>query len=107
MEFSDFLIQIKILNSIQGAEISNTAPTFENIASNNYSVSRALYIYVKHQHIGVIPGLKKFLENWKLNWSEDGILSDAGMIPMSETEREKYAKAIEELPVLTADILKK
>ena len=48
-----------------------------------------------------------FLENWKLNWSEDGILSDAGMIPMSETEREKYTKAIEELPVLTADILKK
>ena len=94
-------------DTLQGAEISKTAPTFENIASNNYSVSRALYIYVKHQHIGVIPGLKKFLENWKLNWSEDGILSDAGMIPMSETEREKYAKAIEELPVLTADILKK
>ena len=29
-------------DTLQGAEISNTAPTFENIASNNYSVSRAL-----------------------------------------------------------------
>ena len=39
---------------------------------------------LKHQHIGVIPGCKKVFRNWKLNWSEDGVLSDAGMIPMSE-----------------------
>ena len=94
-------------DTLQGAEISNTAPTFENIASNNYSVSRALYFYVKHQHIGVIPGVKKYLETWKQSWSEDGVLSDAGMIPMPKEEREKYSKAMDNLPVLTADILKK
>ena len=94
-------------DTLQGAEISKTAPTFENIASNNYSVSRALYFYVKHQHIGVIPGVKKYLETWKQSWSEDGVLSDAGMIPMPKEEREKYSKAMDNLPVLTADILKK
>ena len=94
-------------DTLQGAEISKTAPTFENIASNNYSVSRALYFYVKHQHIGVIPGVKKYLETWKQSWSEDGVLSDAGMIPMPKEEREKYSKAMDDLPVLTADILKK
>ena len=46
-------------DTLQGAVISKTAPTFENIASNNYSVSRALYYYVKHQHIGVVPGIKE------------------------------------------------
>ena len=94
-------------DTLQGREISKTAPTFENIASNNYSVSRALYFYVKHQHIGVIPGVKKYLETWKQSWSEDGVLSDAGMIPMLKEEREKYSKAMDDLPVLTADILKK
>ena len=86
-------------DTLQGAEISKTAPTFENIASNNYSVSRALYFYVKHQHIGVIPGVKKYLETWKQSWSEDGVLSDAGMIPMPKEEREKYSKAMDDLPV--------
>ena len=94
-------------DTLQGAEISKPAPTFENIASNNYSDSRALYFYVKHQHIGVIPGVKKYLETWKQSWSEDGVLSDAGMIPMPKEEREKYSKAMDDLPVLTADILKK
>ena len=35
-------------DSLQGAVISGTAPTFDLIADGEYSVSRALYIYVKH-----------------------------------------------------------
>jgi hypothetical protein len=40
------------------------------------------------------------------NWSDDGILTDAGMVPMPEAERASYEKAMSELPVLTADMLK-
>ena len=94
-------------DTLQGAIISKTAPTFENIAGNNYSVSRALYFYVKHQHIGVIKGIDKYMDKWVANWGDDGILADAGMIPMPAAERAKYAKAMKELPVLTADMLKK
>ena len=35
------------------------------------------------------------------------LLADNGMVPMPEAEREAYAKAMVELPKLTADILKK
>jgi phosphate transport system substrate-binding protein len=94
-------------DTLQGAIISKTAPTFENIAGNNYSVSRALYFYVKHQHIGVIKGIDKYMDKWVANWGNDGMLADAGMIPMPAAERAKYAKAMKELPVLTADMLKK
>ena len=94
-------------DTLQGAVISKTAPTFENIAGNNYSVSRALYFYVKHAHIGVVPNIDKFMEKWVQNWDGDGILADAGMIPMPKAERAKYAKAMKDLPVLTADMLKK
>ena len=93
-------------DTLQGAVISKTAPTFENIASNNYSVSRALYYYVKHQHIGVVPGIKEYMAEWTKHWGDEGALSDAGMIPMPKSERDKYKSAMTNLPVLTAADLK-
>ena len=94
-------------DTLQGAVISKTAPTFENIAGNNYSVSRALYYYVKHQHIGVVPGMKEYMAEWTKHWGDEGALSDAGMIPMPKAERAKYKDAMTNLPVLTAADLKK
>jgi len=94
-------------DTLQGAVISNTAPTFENIAGNNYSVSRALYYYVKHQHINVVPGIKEYMAEWTKHWGSEGVLSDAGMIPMPDAERAKYKDAMTSLPVLTAADLKK
>ena len=94
-------------DTLQGAVISKTAPTFENIAGNNYSVSRALYYYVKHQHIGVVPGMKEYMTEWTKHWGDDGVLSDAGMIPMPKSERAKYKSAMPSLPVLSAADLKK
>ena len=94
-------------DTLQGAVISETAPTFENIAGNNYSVSRALYYYVKHQHIEVVPGMKEYMIEWTKHWGDDGVLSDAGMIPMPKSERAKYKSAMTSLPVLTAADLKK
>ena len=93
-------------DTLQGAVISNTAPTFENIAGNNYSVSRALYYYVKHQHIDVVPGMKEYMAEWTKHWGNDGVLSDAGMIPMPKTERAKYKAAMSNLPLLTTADLK-
>jgi len=93
-------------DTLQGAVISGTAPTFENIASDNYSVSRALYFYVKHQHMGVVPGIEAYMAEWAKHWGDDGALAEAGMIPMPTAERASYAKAMKEMPVLTADMLK-
>ena len=93
-------------DTLQGAVISKTAPTFENIAGNNYSVSRALYYYVKHQHIGVVPGVKEYMAEWTKHWGNDGVLSDAGMIPMPKSERDKFKAAMTNLPVLTTADLK-
>ena len=91
-----------IRDSIDGGE-----PTFENIADGKYSVSRALYFYVKHSHLGVVNGIEEYMTEWTKHWNEDGLLADYGMIPMPKQERAKYAKAMKDLPVLTADMLKK
>ena len=92
---------------LNGAIIDGGEPTFENIADGKYSVSRALYFYVKHSHLGVVNGIEEYMTEWTKHWNEDGLLSDYGMIPMPKEERAKYAKAMKELPVLTADMLKK
>ena len=93
-------------DALQGAVISGTAPTFDNIATDNYSVSRALFMYVKHQHMGVIPGIAEYMNEWTKHWDEDGILAESGMIPMPDSERASNAAAMKNLPVLTADMLK-
>ena len=93
-------------DTLQGAVVDGTEPTFENIADGKYAVSRDLFFYVKHEHVGVIPGVQEFMKEWTKHWGEDGILSDAGMIPMPEEERMEMIRRIETLPALTEEDLK-
>lgn len=88
-------------DTIMGAPIDGVSPTFEAIADGSYPVSRALWFYVKHEHVNVVPGLDAYMAEWTKHWGEDGILTDAGMIPMSEAERAKYQDAMVNLPKLT------
>jgi len=89
-------------DTLQGAELSGVVPTFEAIADGKYKASRALFFYVKHQHIGVVPGIEAFMTEWTKHWGDDGILADAGMIPMPQAERDEMASRIKNIPVLVA-----
>jgi phosphate transport system substrate-binding protein len=89
-------------DTLQGAELSGVVPTFEAIADGKYKASRALFFYVKHQHIGVVPGIEAYMTEW----NEDGVLADAGMIPMPQAERDEMASRMKNLPVLVAADLK-
>jgi phosphate transport system substrate-binding protein len=92
-------------DTIQGAELSGVVPTFEAIAEGKYKAARALFFYVKHQHIGVIPGIEAYMAEWTKHWDDEGILADAGMIPMPRSERDEMATRIKNLPILnTADL---
>ena len=92
-------------DTIQGAELSGVVPTFEAIAEGKYKAARALFFYVKHQHIGVIPGIEAYMAEWTKHWDDEGILADAGMIPMPRSERDEMAARIKNLPILnTADL---
>jgi phosphate transport system substrate-binding protein len=94
-------------DTLQSAVVDGTPATFDLIASGDYAISRALYFYIKHAHVNVIFGVKEYVTEWTKHWNEDGLLTDAGMIPMPQEERDAYAKAIIELPKLTADMLSK
>lgn len=91
---------------LEGAIIDDSEPTFDAIADGSYSVSRSLFFYVKHQHLGVVPGIEAYMKEWTKHWGEDGMLADAGMIPLPADEMAEMAKRMKTLPVLTVDDLK-
>ena len=90
-------------DKVQGAKINGNEPTFENISSGDYPVSRSLYFYVKKAHVGVVPGIEEYLAEFTSEdaMGEDGYLSDKGLIPVSEEEMEAVLDAVENLTPLS------
>ena len=89
-------------DKIQGSNIDGNEPTFENIASKAYPVSRPLYFYIKTAHVDVIPGIREFVEAYTSDdaFGPDGYLSERGLIPMPDEEREFFRKSGEEMIIL-------
>lgn len=75
---------------IKGAKVEGVEPTFDAIADGEYGVSRSLFFYVKKAHIGVVPGMLEFVEEFVSDkaYGEEGYLTDKGLIPLTEEERE-------------------
>ena len=84
---------------VQGSFIDGVAPTFENIASSKYPVSRPLYFYVKVAHVGVIPGIQEYVNEFTSDraMGGEGYLSNKGLVPMPAAEIAKVRKAVAKL----------
>lgn len=91
-------------DKIQGSMINGIAPEFETISDGSYPVSRPLYFYVKKAHVGVIPGMQEYLNEFTSEkaWGDEGYLSDRGLIPMPAAERSKFAQNVSGLTALTS-----
>ncbi len=87
---------------VQGAEVEGAAPTFDAIARGDYPISRPLYFYVKKAHVDGIPGIREYLMEFTSPQAmgEDGYLSDKGLIPLPEPERQSIAGRAESLEPL-------
>lgn len=87
---------------IHGSIVEDEEPTFENIASGKYPVSRPLFFYVKKAHVDVIPGVKEYLGEFSSEkaWGPEGYLADKGMIPMPDAERAEYAGNVKALKTM-------
>lgn len=81
-------------DKIQGSMVEGKQPTFDNIASGDYPVSRPLFFYVKNAHAGKVPGIKEFVAEFASDkaWGTEGYLADKGLIPMPTKERAKFAQ---------------
>lgn len=86
-------------NMVQAHRIEGVAPNFDTIASGDYPVSRPLYVYIKKNHIGAIPGMKAFLDEFVSEAATGpyGYLSDRGLIPLRGEERQAMLEDLDKL----------
>ncbi|TNC74237.1 substrate-binding domain-containing protein [Rubellimicrobium roseum] len=86
---------------LQVATMSDVTPSTESIATGEYPVSRPLFFYVKKAHIGVIPGLKEYVEFFVSDdlagpdgpLAEYGLVSDPELASVQQTVADETAMA--------------
>lgn len=90
---------------IKGAYIDGVEPSFDNIASGEYPVSRSLFFYVKKAHIGVVPGIEGYLAEFMSEGAigGDGYAVEKGLIPLLEDDLEDLRSSIAELSAMTGE----
>ena len=95
-------------DSVKGSNIGGVEPTFENIASGDYPVSRSLYYYIKKAHVGVIPGIQEYASEFASEAAagEEGYLVDKGLIPLTEDAFDANKDVIGDLQTLDGAVLK-
>jgi phosphate transport system substrate-binding protein len=79
-------------DKLEVATVSGVFPSVETISSGDYPISRPLFFYVKNAHIGVIPGLKEYVEFFVSDEmaGQGGPLADYGLVPdpeLAETQK--------------------
>jgi phosphate transport system substrate-binding protein len=94
--------------TIKGTEIEGVLPSYDSISSGDYKMSRPLYIYVKKQHVGQVPGIAEFVAEYvsPAALGNDGYLADKGLITLPDDQAEKSRAAATAMTTLTIDGLK-
>jgi phosphate transport system substrate-binding protein len=92
---------------LRGVPLDGIEATYDNIAGGKYPGSRLLYVYVKKQHVGVIPGLDKFAIEYvsPKAMSEDGYLAKKGLVPLPKAQAEAVRKSIIDMKPLSPEPL--
>lgn len=93
-------------STIRDVPIAGVEATAASIADGSYPGSRPLYIYIKKQHIGVIPGLQQYLKALIEAAAPGGALPQRGLIPLGADLYATQLRATDELPLLVKDGLK-
>jgi phosphate transport system substrate-binding protein len=95
-------------SKLEGVQVEGVEPTYDNISSGKYKGARDLFVYVKKQHVGVIPGLDKFVAEYVSDKAigEDGYLAQKGLVALPKDATETMRTAALAMTPLAGDQLK-
>ncbi|TAD88199.1 MAG: PstS family phosphate ABC transporter substrate-binding protein [Alphaproteobacteria bacterium] len=90
-------------DKIKSHPIEGVTATLETISGGQYPVSRPLFVYLKNNHVGVIPGIMEFAAEYMSDRAagSDGYLSDRGLVPMPDATRRGQRTSVMNRTVLT------
>jgi phosphate transport system substrate-binding protein len=93
-------------DKIKAIPIGGVSPSMATIADGSYPGSRAMFIYVKKAHIGVIPGLTEYVTEFAKGSANGGYLNERGLIPPTKDMETAVAATIKAATVMTGAELK-
>ncbi|MGQ0457128.1 MAG: substrate-binding domain-containing protein [Hyphomicrobium sp.] len=93
---------------IEGVKVEGVEPNYDNISGGKYKGARDLFVYVKKQHVGVIPGLDKFVAEYvsEKALGEDGYLAKKGLVSLPKEATAKVREGATAMAALKGDELK-
>ena len=79
---------------LKGGTVNGIAPEFDSISDGTYPVSRPLFFYVKAAHVGVIPGIPEYVDEFTGDRATgpEGYLADKGLIPLPADEHRRVRR---------------
>jgi phosphate transport system substrate-binding protein len=92
---------------LKGVALDGVAPEFDAITSGKYKGARRMYVYIKKQHVGVVPGVDKFAAEYVSSKAigEDGYLAKKGLVTLPKSELETVRKNVTGMVPMTKDPL--
>ena len=81
-------------DKVQSATIEGSEISLDSIQSYEYPIARPLFIYFKKEHMGIVPGLDKFMKAYisKKAMGPRGYLSDLGLVPLDKDKFNEMVK---------------
>jgi len=73
-------------DKVRPVEIGGVLPTEQTIQDLSYPGARALYVYVKGEHLAARPALKAFVAEYARQWASGGALEKRGLVPFGGAE---------------------
>jgi len=91
------------MDKIQAADIEGVKINIDTIQDYSYPIARPLFFYVKKAHVGVIPGLKEYIEEFVSEDAigDEGYLIDAGLVPLADARRKEVRNTAMNLKPMT------
>jgi phosphate transport system substrate-binding protein len=95
------------LGKLRGVPFDGVNPEFDNITKGTYKGARRMYVYVKKAHVGVVPGIDKFVAEYVSPKAigEDGYLAKKGLVTLPKGEAETVRKSSTGLTAMTPEPL--
>ncbi len=93
-------------DKVRGISIDGIVPTYDSIAAGGYPGARPLFIYVKKQHIGKIPGIQEFITEFVESGVAGSYLAKIGLIASPDDVRAQSNAAVTDLVTIDGSDLK-
>ncbi|HHN67160.1 MAG TPA: phosphate ABC transporter substrate-binding protein [Thermopetrobacter sp.] len=82
-------------DNLKPIRIGGVLPSIDSIADGSYGISRPLFFYIKNDHRSFVKGMDDFIAEFVSEeaFGPDGYLSERGLVPLPDEQREKVREA--------------